>query len=88
MNCCNDFGTCESGLGCPCRRDEPAKVAPVKVSHRPAETGNIWVAEPEPIEPLSRGEKVIVWGTLLAFAVISITLMTMGVGYVWARWLA
>lgn len=33
MNCCNDFGTCEQGLGCPCSDDvKPVAVARVKAN--------------------------------------------------------
>lgn len=89
MNCCNDFGTCESGLGCPCRRDEvkPAAVARIKASSA-HEVGNIWFTEPEPTEPLTRFELVAVRGTVLVFGLTNAVLVVMGAGYVWQRWLA
>lgn len=114
MNCCNEFGTCENGLGCLCGdlsvqvqriiREQRcpelgghncatvdecnSSPGPVSASAIPAESGNIWFAEPEPPDPLTRAEMLAVWSLVLAVSVIGWVLIAMGSGYVWTRWLA
>lgn len=85
---------CNQGRDCTCMasacgiNQRAAKVALVKARPTASETGNIWLAEPEPVEPLTRGEMLAVWGTVLVFGLASTVLMIMGAGYVWTRWLA
>ncbi|HEY5582559.1 MAG TPA: hypothetical protein VIK56_15620 [Rhodoferax sp.] len=81
---------CNQGRDCTCTTQHclvdsrTAQVAPVKAR----EFGNVWLADPEPPEPLTRGEMLIVWGTVLALGLIGLVLMAFSARYMWTRWLA
>lgn len=70
---------CNQGRDCTCS-NKPNDCA--------AEAGNIWFAEPEPVEPLSGREMMLVWGLVLVFGLSSLVLVLGGIGYAWARYIA
>lgn len=82
---------CNQGRDCTCagpKDDCAASVARIKASPRQPEVGNIWFADPEPIEPLRGWEMLLVWGLLLVLGLFSTALIFTGAGYLWQRWLA
>ena len=92
MNCCDAYGQCTQGRDCPVRT---GKVLPHQLAHAAiveangcaAEGGNVWFAEPEPLE-LSAWESVGAYLLITFFAILLAAIAAGLGGYVLGRWLA
>jgi len=71
LNCCNDYGECEQGEGC------PARASHMDENRASKEAGNVWFYEPPPVE-LTTLETVIVYCTLTILSLISLGLVSAG----------
>ena len=85
MNCCTEYGDCNQGRTCPARTgivlphqaDHAARIAQV-----PPQAGNVWFAEPEPVE-LTCWEKISFYACIGVGCIVSIAILAGASGWVY-----
>lgn len=87
MNCCDTYGNCNQGRECPART---GKVLPHQAAHAKrmesheyaTEAGNVWFAEPEPVE-FTCWEKISFYACIGAGCVVTTAILAGASGWVY-----
>ena len=92
MNCCDSFGQCNQGRDCPVRTGrvlphQLAHAAIVQANSCTPEGGNVWFAEPEPVD-LAGWDVVAIYVAVCLAALVSFATVIGLVGFAFGRWLA